>query len=111
MDKFLGLELTQMILPRLSEKTSTVTAKKGRSPKKKVKAKKVRMRWKKIRLPDKQTHLITTNLKMLSLNSRTPGVQTSTMWSTRSSLMYSTESCSTLDSKIALPMMCLRELG
>ena len=100
-----------MILPRLSEKTLTVTVKKERSPKKKVKAKKVKMRLKKIRLLDKRTHLITTSLKMLSLNSPIPGVQTLTMWNTRSSLMFSIESFSTLDSKIALPMMCLRELG
>ena len=85
--KFLGLELIQMILPRLSEKISTATAKRERSPKKKVKAKKVKMRWKKMQLPDKQIHLITTSLKMLSLNSLIPGVQTLMMWNIRSSLM------------------------
>ena len=87
MVKFLGLELIQMILPRLSEKISTATAKRERSPKKKVKAKKVKMRWKKMQLPDKQIHLITTSLKMLSLNSLIPGVQTLMMWNIRSSLM------------------------
>ena len=104
-----GLELTQMISLRLSEKTLTVTAKKERSPKRKVKAKKAKMRWTKMRRPDRQTHLITKSLRMPFLNSLIHGVQTSTMWSTRNSSTSSTESCSTLDSKIALPMTCWHE--
>ena len=105
--RFSGRELTQTILQRSLEKTLTVTVRIERSPRRKVRTLVTVTLMTK--LPDHSTHLTLKSSKTPCLNLLTLGALTSMTWSTKSSLMFSTERCNTLASMIAQPMTCSHE--